>query len=135
MKDIRLAFRALLLADTSVNALCDGRVYPVQLPQNQRAPSLVYLRVFDFADYHMQGDCGLQRISMQLDSYADKHDNTVELADAAADALTGFRGRVTYGSEFIDIQGIFQNNGRDLHDDITQMFRMSRDFTIQYEKF
>lgn len=138
MKDIRLAFRTLLLSDATVNALCGGRCYPVQLQQNQRSPSLVYLRVFDFSDYHMLGDSGLQRISMQLDSWADKHDGAVTLADAAADVLTGFAGRVVYSNDspgsFIDIRGIFQSNGRDLHDDVTQMFRMSRDFTIRYAK-
>ena len=135
MKDIRLAFRALLLSDATVNGLCAGRCYPVNLPQNMRAPSLVYLRVFDFSDYHMLGDSGLQRVSMQLDSWADKHDGAVQLADAAADVLTGFAGRVTYDATFIDIRGIFQSNGRDLSDDVTQMFRMSRDFTIRYAKF
>jgi uncharacterized protein DUF3168 len=135
MKDIRLALRALLLADPTVNTLCAGRIYPVRLPQNMRAPSLVYVRVFDFSDYHMQGDSGLQRVSMQLDSWAGEPDDSVELADAAADALTGFRGRVVFDSSFIDVRGIFQSNGRDLADDVTQLFRMSRDFTIRYAKF
>jgi hypothetical protein len=132
MKDIRLAFRALLLSDATVNTLCAGRCYPVNLPQNMRAPSLVYLRISDFSDYHMLGDSGLQQISMQLDSWADKHDNSVALADAAHDVLSGFRGRVSYSGDFIDIRGIFQSNGRDLSDHETQMFRMSRDYTLHY---
>lgn len=136
MKDIRLAFRTLLLSDATVNALCAGRIYPVNLPQNMRAPSLVYVRVFDFSDYHMLGDSGLERISMQLDSWADKHDSSVALADAAHDLLSGFRGRVVYSSDspgsFIDIRGIFHGNGRDLSDHETQMFRMSRDYTVNY---
>jgi Protein of unknown function (DUF3168) len=132
MKDIRLAFRALLLSDPTVNTLCGGRCYPVQMPQNMRSPSLVYFRVSDFSDYHMLGDSGLQRISMQLSSWADKHDLSVNLADAAHDALTGFAGRVTYDVNFIDIRGIFQTNGRDLLDHETQLYNMSRDYTISY---
>ncbi|HMF28184.1 MAG TPA: hypothetical protein VKE42_05395, partial [Candidatus Cybelea sp.] len=101
-----------------------------------RAPSLVYGRVSDFSDYHMQGDSGLQRISMQLDSWADKHDASVSLADAAHDVLTGFSGVVPYGSDSppasITIRGIFQTNGRDLSDHETRMFRMSRDYQIFY---
>ena len=119
MKDIRLAFRALLLADPTVNSLVGGtRVYPVRPPQTQRAPSLVYLRIIDFSDYNMLGDSGLQRTSMQLDAWADTHDASVQLADAAHDAITGFSGRAVYGSnspqDYIDIRGIFQNIGRDL---------------------
>ena len=137
MKDIRLAFRALLLADPTVNSLVGGtRVYPVRPPQTQRAPSLVYLRIIDFSDYNMLGNSGLQRTSMQLDAWADTHDASVQLADAAHDAISGFRGRAVYGSnspqDYVDIRGIFQNIGRDLTDDLTQMFRMSRDYTIAY---
>lgn len=137
MKDIRLAFRALLLADPTVSGLVGGnRIYPVRPPQAQRAPSLVYLRIIDFSDYHMLGDSGLERISMQLDAWADSADASVQLADAAHDAITGFRGRAVYGSnspqDFIDIRGIFHTIGRDLTDDVTQLFRMSRDYTIAY---
>lgn len=137
MKDIRLAFRALLLADPTVSSLVGGsRVYPVRPPQTQRAPSLVYLRIIDFSDYHMLGDSGLQRTSMQLDAWADTHDAAVLLADSAHDVLSGFRGRAIYGSnspqDYVDIRGLFQTIGRDLTDDTTQMYRMSRDYQIAY---
>jgi hypothetical protein len=132
LKDIRIAFRALLLADPTVNALCAGRCYPVELPENVRSPALVYFRVSDFSDYHMLGDSGLQRISMQLDSWAENQDASVSLADAAHDVLTGFRGRVNYTSGFVDIRGVFQTNGRDLSDHVTQMFNMSRDYQVFY---
>ena len=136
MKDIRLAFRQLLISNAAVNNICSGRVYPVQLPQGTRAPSLVYFRITDFSNYHYLGETGLQRIYMQLDSWGDKHDSSVSLADAAHDCLSGFAGRQIYSpngpTDFIDIRGIFQQNGRDLFDDITQMFRMSRDYLIAY---
>jgi hypothetical protein len=136
MKDIRLAFRQLLISDAAVNSLSGGRIFPVNLPEGQRAPSLVYFRITDFSDYHMLGDSGLQRVFMQLDSWADKHDSSVSLADAAHDAITGFRGRVVYGSDspqdFIDIRGIFQTTGRDLFDNTVQMFRMSRDYQLMF---
>jgi hypothetical protein len=139
MKDIRLAFRSLLLSDATVNALSGGRCYPVEMPENMRAPSLVYFRVSGFADYHMQGDSGLQQIRMQLDSWADKHDGAVSLADAAHDVLTGFQGRIVYGTDspgsFIDIRGIFEVGERDLSDHTTRMFNMTRDFQIHYAKF
>ena len=136
MKDIRIAFRALVLSDPTVNSLCGGRMFTVNLPEGERSPSLVYFRITDFSDYHMQGDSGLQRIFMQLDSWATKHDASVNLADAAHDAISGFRGRAVFSgnspADFVDIRGIFQTNGRDLFDDTVQMFRMSRDYQIAY---
>jgi hypothetical protein len=136
MKDIRLAFRQLLVSNNAVNNICQGRIYPVQLPQGMRAPSLVYFRITDFSNYHYLGDAGLQRIYMQVDSWGDKHDQSVSLADAAHDCLSGFTGRQTYSpngpTDFVDIRAIFQHNGRDLFDDVTQMFRMSRDYLLAY---
>jgi hypothetical protein len=138
MKDIRLAFRQILLDDPTVASLSGGRIYPVNLPQGVRAPSLVYFRITDFSDYHMLGDSGLQRVFMQLDTWADKHDATVNLADAAHDALSGVSGRIGLGgnspTDFVDVRGIFQSNGRDLYDTTTQLFRMSRDYQVAYDK-
>jgi Protein of unknown function (DUF3168) len=136
MKDIRLAFRQLLISNTAVNAICQGRIYPVKLPQGVRAPSLVYFRITDFSNYHYLGDAGLQRIYMQLDSWGEHADAAVSLADAAHDCLSGFTGRQTYipngANDFVDIRAIFHHNGRDLADDVTQMFRMSRDYLLAY---
>lgn len=140
MKDIRFAFVSILANDPAVGALCSGRIYPVRMQQNIRDPSLVYLRITDSADYHLGGDAGLQSTWMQLDALAVHQDSCVNLADAAQAALSGFAGRVVYdaGSSppgFIDVRGIFQTNGRDLFDDTTQMFRMSRDYQIRFAAF
>jgi Protein of unknown function (DUF3168) len=136
MKDIRLALRQLLISNTAVNAICQGRVYPTKLPQGIRAPSLVYFRIVDFSSYHYLGDGGLQRIYMQIDSWGEHADQSVSLADAAHDCLSGFKGRQAYipngPNDFVDIQAIFHHNGRDLADDVTQMFRMSRDYLMAY---
>lgn len=138
MKDIRLAIRTLLLADPAVNSLVGGkRIYPVQLLEGVRDPSIVFGRITDISDYHMLGDSGLQQTFMQINAFANKHDLSVNLADATHDAISGFRGTVIYdaGSSppgFIEVQGIFHIGGRDLHDDTVQLFNMSRDYQIAF---
>ena len=137
MKDIRPALRTLLLSDATINSLVGGsRIWSVLLPQGQRSPSLVFRRITDFSDNHMNGDSGLQQTFMQIDAFATSHDGSVSLADAVHDLLSGFYGVVEYGSnsppDFVQFQGIFQSNGRDLFDDPTQMFHMSRDYRIFY---
>lgn len=134
MKDIRPALRALLLDDGAVAALVGGqRVYPVQLEQGQTSPSLVYHRVTEVADYHMQGPSGLVQITLQLDAWATTQSGAVELADAAYDRLSGFSGLIDLGlATPVQVHGIFMIAGREDYDDVSKLFRVSRDYAIAY---
>ena len=136
MKDIRGALRAILAADPTVNALCAGRIYPVQLAQGVRSPSVVYHRVTGLFDYVMNGPSGLVQSLMQIDSVAPGPDAATSLGNAVHDALTGFRGLVTFGSNSpqtsITIHGIFNTTERDSFDAVTEMNALQRDYQIWY---
>jgi len=128
MKDIRAPFRAILLADPTVASLCGGRIYPERMQQGQRSPSLVYNIRTEFSDYHLAGDSGLQQTTIQLDAFATTPDAAAELAGAAHDALTGFRGTI----DGVVIHSIQQGNGRALFDEQAALSNMSRDWTVWY---
>ena len=131
MKDIRGVLRTLLLSDATINNLVGGtRIYWVSLQQGQKSPSIVCRRIFDVSDNHMQGDSGLHNALIQIESLATTHDGSVNLADAAHDLLSGFRGVVEYNSMPVDIQGIFHSGGRDLFDEPTQLYDMQRDYRV-----
>jgi Protein of unknown function (DUF3168) len=136
MKDIRKALYALLNSDPVVNSLSGGRIYPVQLKQGVRDPSIVYHRITGLFDYQMNGPSGLVQNLMQIDSIAVSNDVATQLANAAHDVLTGHRGEVFFGSsspqESITVHGIFQTNDRDIFDDVTQMFSVQRDFQVWF---
>jgi hypothetical protein len=136
MKDIRKALRAILVADPTVNGLSGGRIYPVRLPQGQRATSIVYHRVTGLFDYQMNGPSGLVQNLMQIDSVAVGNDEATALANAVHDALTGFNGEVFFGSsspqESIMVHGIFQINDRDIFDTVTEMLAVQRDFQVWF---
>jgi hypothetical protein len=133
MKDIRPAFRALLLNDPTVNALVGGtRIHPSQMPQEQVAPSVVYTKISDVGDYHMLGDSGLAQIRMQVDAWAQTNDAATELASAVYDRLSGFHGIINFDSSFVELKGAFLSNGHEDYDQLMQMFRVSRDFIIWY---
>lgn len=137
MKDIRPALRSLLLSDATVFSLVGGlRIYPLRMPQGVRASSIVYNRVNENSDYAMDGDTGLETAWMQIDSWATSQDASVELANAAWDILTGFRGQVDFGAaspqDFVIIHGIFQFNGREDYDSDAELYRMSREYSIWY---
>ena len=131
MKDIRPALRTFLLDDPTVSGLVGGvRVHHARLPQDQVAPSVVYLKVSETGDYHLRGDSGLGQARIQFDAWAQDSDAATELANAVYDRLTG--GRAVIGDESLDMRGAFLANGRDDYDDVTKLYRSSRDFIIWY---
>jgi hypothetical protein len=132
MKDIRVALRQLLLDDPTVNALVGGfRIHPIQLPQGQVDPSVVFLRVTEDEDYHLLGLSGLNNTRFQLDSWAQTTDQSHNLAAAVHDRLSGFTGIVST----VDLRGAFLALGRDDYDPIAKLFRTSRDYRIWYRMF
>ena len=133
MKDIRAALRAFLLADPTVSGLVGGhRIHMTVLPQNQVEPSVVCTKVTETGDYHMAGDSGLGQMRMQIDSWAQAGDAATELANAVYDRLSGAREIIDYDSTFINLRGAFLANGRDDYDEVTQLYRNSRDFVLWY---
>jgi hypothetical protein len=133
VKDIRSALRTFLLADPTVSSLVGGqRIYPIRLEQDQTEPSVVYIKVSETGDYHMQGDSGLGQVRMQIDAWAERTDVASELANAVYDRLSGASDIVSVGSDFVNIKGSFLANGRDDYDNIAKLYRVSRDFIIWY---
>jgi|SRR5262245_22437449 len=133
MKDIRPAIHDFLLGDPTVNALVGGfRIHSVRLPQGQVAPSLVFNRVSETADYTMKEDSGLSSIRIQFDSWAQTADQANELASATRDRLSGYRGPMVGNSEAIEVRGIFVVSELDSYDDVTKLYRISRDYNLWY---
>lgn len=133
MKDLRPALRTFLLADPTISGLVGGsRVHHLRLPQNQVDPSIVYLKVSELGDYHLQGDSGLGQARIQIDAWAQSADAATQLANAVYDHLTGSHGRIDYDSTSIDLRGAFLIAGRDDYDELTNMYRISRDFNFWY---
>jgi hypothetical protein len=133
MKDIRPALRIYLLADPTINGMVGGvRIHHLRLPQDQVAPSVVYLKVSEIGDYHLAGDSGLGSLRMQIDSWAQTADAATALANAIYDRMTGAHGAIATGVDTVNFRGAFLAGGLDDYDDINKMFRVSRDFLIWY---
>lgn len=129
MKDIRPALRTLLLSDPTVSGMVGGaRIYPTILPQGQRQPSIIYNRVSGIFPFELDASAGVVQNLMQVDSIAVSNDDANNLANAAHDVLSGFKGEVST----VVIQGIFQTNERDIYDGTVQLYRVSRDYSIWF---
>jgi len=129
MKDVRIAIRQMLLADPTVNSLVGGsRIHPVQLPQGQVEPSVVYFRATELEDYHLQGTSGLNESRFQFDSWAQTTDQANNLAGAVHDRLSGFRGVVSA----VEMCGVRLAHGGEDYDTVAKLFRSRRDYFIWY---
>lgn len=134
VKDIRPALRAFLLADASIAAVVGTRIYPIKIPQGVAAASLVYTKVSARPDHHMSGASGLARPRLQLDAWAPTADAALWLADLVRERLDGYSGTMGSGGAAVTVQGVFFADEREDFDDAANLFRMSRDYFINYEE-
>lgn len=128
MKDVRPAIRTLLINNAAVSAIIGQRVYPNQLPQGVRSPSVVYNRITGRAEYTLAGSGGLLEDLFQIDSIAVDSDSATNLALAVHDALSAFKGPISG----VTVRGIFRQNLRDLFDEAVQLNRMAGDYVVWY---
>lgn len=140
MKDLRPAFRALLLSDAAILAAVTtsgvSRIFPGILPQGETRPSVVQNLITEGSGYHMRGDDGLIQVRVQVDCWALTQDLAVNLANLVFDRLTGFSGSVVFGSDSpqqeIVVRGVFHDQGRDDYDPVPKLFDRRRDYLIWY---
>lgn len=132
MKDIRLALRQFLLADTAIAAKVATRVFPLVMPQGTKETSIVYTRISGKSGHHMAGRDGLAFIRMQIDVWSPSSDEAAALANLIKDRLDGYKGQMGAGDAAVTVQGIFFADERENYDDAVKMHRMSRDYFIDF---
>lgn len=132
MKDVRVALRQFLLADTGIAAKVASRVFPLVMPQGTKETSIVYTRISGKSGHHMGGRDGLAFIRMQIDAWAMSADEAAALADLVKDRLDGYRGVMGSGDASVTVQGVFFEDERENYDDAVKMSRMSRDYFIDF---
>lgn len=140
IKDVRLGLRAFLLADDAVSSVVGGaRIFPLRIPQGATVPCVVYTRISNVGDHHMRGPSGLSSPRVQVDCYALTADEATSLADKVKWRLDGYRGAMPYGSNSpqaeIEVLGVFFDSERELYDDATKFFRVSRDYFVHFREF
>jgi len=112
-------------------SVAGGRRYWVRKPQTEPTrPYIVMQRITRLPSYHMQGSSGHIFSRLQCDVYGDSFTVTKGAADAMKALLSGYRDGI--------IQGIFIDGERDLPaadaGDVTDLFRISIDFTIHHQE-
>lgn len=91
--------KAFLAADSGVQAIVSGRLYPRVLPQNVTYPAISYDQVSGVRVRDLLGPSGKVRRRITVNSWASTNIGAWNLADAVRQALDGFDGMM--GSTFV----------------------------------
>lgn len=101
MVEIYRALRAFLLADATIAAAVETRIYPIKLPQNATYPAITILRVSAIRANVLRGPASLARPRYQIDCWAWEKSSTTaftdaqELGGAVRARLEGYTGVMT----------------------------------------
>ena len=101
-----------------VTAVAGTRIYPIQRPQDSTLPAISFLRIGGARGYAMDGDTGLENISIQIDCWADSLSASDALMNLVITAMTAETTFSVY-----DITSIYETEE-------DGDFRVSRDFLL-----
>jgi len=141
------AIYKLLRDDTAVNAIVEGRIYPIILDRNVTYPAIVY-RALHGGEHEetLDGGGGLRHSRFGIFSTQSKDENDLDespypivlrLAEAVREALQGFTGTVTSDESpptTIAIRNITAGPFEDKYDDPTETFQRLQIFEVWSEE-
>lgn len=123
---IEEAIVSILKAHAGLNALVNGRIYPVLLPQTPTLPAVTYQLISDGREYTHEGDAGLRTATFQFACWANDFRTARDVAGQVVNALSGYRGMV--GTT--EIQSCFQTNRTHIYESTTATHQQIVDFDI-----
>lgn len=93
---------SFLKSDSGISSLVGGRVYPIQIPQGESLPAVVFQRISTYHVQSMQGCSGLADAFFQITSWASTPLAAKQLSEKCRLALQGYSGTLG-GSESVAI--------------------------------
>jgi hypothetical protein len=101
---LKTAIATILMGDSAVQAIVDGRVNPGGDPTRGQA-FVNYHRITRTSEPRMEGPDTLAHTTIQINSFGDRDFSSEQLSDAVRNALDGFSGTVNGVSiSYIDLQ-------------------------------
>jgi len=119
---------------TALSATIGSRMHPLRLPDTAVFPAITYQEITApiVATHDETAANALTHARYQLDAWAVSYAGAVALAKAIFDALEGFKGVITKGSDTFTILSCLRSDKRTNNDPETSLFWVSQDFIIWY---
>ncbi len=102
----------------AIKELADGEVYALVAPQDAQYPAIVYTPIVQEHIFGIDGPNGLQRIRMQVDTYARTYQEAYLTQELVLDAL------LTNKSSIVDVR-----MGLTSFEEQARLYRVSVDYT------
>lgn len=123
--------RAILIADSPVNTLVSGRIYPLRVPQGRGFPAIALNVITGKGEDTKSGvsttDTGLIQVSVFSESY----DTAIDISEKARLALDKFSG--TVGSVVVD-SIVFDTEREVFEDESKLVFHKSADYRVRFKR-
>lgn len=109
---------AALKASPEVRLACNGRIYPLKMPQGTKLPAAVYQRIYTGPDHTLQG-YGSEGVVIRINSFALTYEAAKKLAMAVRMVMAG-----------APVGAILQDE-TDLHEETADVFCVSAEYFCQ----
>ena len=126
---IEKALNSILTSDVTVNALIEGRSYPVTLPQDPEYPLCLYIHISGTTENQLRGDAGQAHKRYQIESWAKTYSEAKDLSNAVLEALNQYSG--TVGT--VVIGSILIVNSNETYEEVVKVYRVMQDYMIWHE--
>ncbi|NUN51914.1 MAG: DUF3168 domain-containing protein [Planctomycetaceae bacterium] len=106
------------------------RAYPMELPQDETLPALVYSRISGVPEHHLTGRANIGRARFQVDCYAATPAEVKALKEAVREALDHYSGAPA-GEK---IHAIYLESDRDFSEPSVDLYHVTLDFAVLHDE-
>ena len=135
MKDLLQAVYEYISGNTEIQAVVQGRIFPIVLPQDASLPAMVYAPVVANYDSALQGDTGYVRQTIQFVCHEKTFKKARKLSRLVKKALQDYTGDMNG----VEIQAVFIKSDYELNGNTslkfdTEEYMSSIEFEIHYNE-
>ena len=135
MKDLLQAVYEYISGNPEIQAVVQGRIFPVVLPQDEPLPAIVYAPVVANYDSALQGDTGYVRQTIQFVSHEKSFKKARKLSRLVKKALQDYTGDMNG----VEIQAVFIKSDYELNGNTslkfdTEEFMSSIEFEFHFNE-
>lgn len=113
-----------------VNNIINGRIHPLQLPQDPSLDALTYQRISGVREESQEGPSGLAHPRLQFDCWSKTYPGAKRLAEALRLTIDGFTGSMNGRRVF----RCKVENDLDQKDDFAERYRVTVDVTVWHRE-
>lgn len=123
--------RYIVTNDADCVALIGTRIFAGIIPQNTPYPAALITIVGNLPNPTKSGTSDIDNVQVQIDAYGYDYDVVARIDEAIRNAIDGYRGDVTLGSDTIAVDGIRYEQTRQTYDSSDDLWRFSSDYVFR----